>query len=550
LTTTMFESLLTPTQDARRNDVPLTSDTVSDLDIPVMARAMAHIAATENDIVAVLGVLPQDEATIRYRQETVQSLWKDQALLSKLQDSVGPMRELTLFSRAQQEARPLLEAVWRLGELELYVELVLTLGEALSAAAGRQALGGGLSRLLEELRQRGSDPMFVELAAELPSLRAGLKQHQSITLGINLDNRLRPVEAALLSINEKPFREGQLLSGFFGAGGDPYVTQTPLHGTPQRSRDGVVYERLPLAPLFQELDTVMKSVLRPLARRLRSYVSVNSEVFRRLSSEIAFFAAVISHLKRLDADGYPMCFPSLRPADERVAIFRNLYNLRLASHWMSEKAPNTMVRNDAVFDDSARLHVLTGPNGGGKTTFTQAVGMAVALGQNGFPVPAEQAVLSPVDRLFTHFAGEEQISDEIGRFEEEARRLAAIFSDLSDRSMVLLNEPLSSTGPNEAEQIAGAVLCGLAAAGARGIFTTHFHHLASVAEGIGSASGSASGNTAIGTLNAGVRMIDGKAERTYRIESGPPSGHSYAEDIAKRYGIDRDSLERRFGAPQ
>ena len=200
-----------------------------------------------------------------------------------------------------------------------------------------------------------------------------------------------------------------------------------------------------------------------------------------------------------------------------------------------------MVLNDLAFDDTARLFVLTGPNGGGKTTFTQAAGIAMVLGQNGFPVPAREAELSPVDRLYTHFSGEEEISDEIGRFEDEARRLSVIFDTITPRSMVLLNEPLASTGPHEAERIAGTVLGGLAAAGVCGIFTTHFHQVAA-----GVADTDPRRGSIVGTLNAGVRMSEGKAERTYAISGGPPSGHSYADDIAQQYGIDSESLKRRL----
>jgi DNA mismatch repair ATPase MutS len=253
---------------------------------------------------------------------------------------------------------------------------------------------------------------------------------------------------------------------------------------------------------------------------------------------------VINHLREIEAAGYPMSFPRLLPADDRRASFRGLYNLRLASHWTAADAPNTMVFNDVIFDDDARIHVLTGPNGGGKTTFTQAVGMAVILGQNGFPVPARESALSPVDRLYTHFSGEEEISDEIGRFEDEAKRLSAIFDTITSHSMVLLNEPLASTGPHEAERIAAAVLGGLATVGVRGVFTTHYHRLAATASHEDVVSRHRS---AIGTLNAGVRMANGKAERTYCISSGPPSGQSYADDIARQYGIDSESLNTRLG---
>ena len=545
----MFTSLLTPPVDTlnSRSAEPLSADAVRDLDIAELARRMDHPGTSQGAVTALLSELPQDAAAITYRQEVVRTLWDNPTLLAALSESVGPMRELTVFAHSGQETdKPLLEAVWRLGELELYVQLIRTLRDELAPFVRTTSPDGGIARLHDELQRRSDDPMFREMAATLPELRSGLKLHQSVTIGINLDNKLRPVEAALLSINSQPFREAQFLSSVFGAaGGDPYVTQTPLHSTPTAADlPGYASETLPLAPLFQELDTVMKAVLRPLARRLRAYVGVNTELLRHIAPEIAFYAAVITQLKEVEAAGYPLCFPHLLPASDRAVRFSGLYNLRLAAHWAAEGSSHEMVFNDVTFDDDARLYVLTGPNGGGKTTFTQAIGMAIVLGQNGFPVPAGEAEFSPVDRLYTHFAGEEDISDEIGRFEDEARRLSAIFDTVTSSSLILLNEPLASTGPHEAERIASAVLGGLSQAGVRGVFTTHFHQLAASADRIGEASRRAA---QIGTLSAGVRIVNGRAERTYEIVSGAPSGQSYADDIARRYGIDRESLSRRLG---
>ncbi|MFW5737824.1 MAG: hypothetical protein ACOCYX_02850, partial [Spirochaetota bacterium] len=121
------------------------------------------------------------------------------------------------------------------------------------------------------------------------------------------------------------------------------------------------------------------------------------------------------------------------------------------------------------------------------------------------------------------------------------------FDRVTNRSLVLLNEPLSSTGPREAERIATSVLAGLSLAGTRGVFTTHFHELAHNAARVSAeVAGEDSRASMVGTLNAGVRYDNGRARRTYRITAGPPAGSSFAEDVARRYGIDRESLGRRL----
>jgi DNA mismatch repair protein MutS len=543
----MFSSLLAPPGREHSRRPRLSDEAVHDLDLRAIAAGMNHRSTHETALLRTLVELPQDHDEIVYRQETARCFWQNPELCAAMDELVSTMQELTVFSRSGQETeRPLLEAIWRLGELELYVDLVGRTREVLERVPEPST---GLSALLGELREREADPAFAELRRELPALRAGIKLHQSVTIGVNLDDKLRPVEAALLSVNDQRFRESHFLSGFLGkATGNPYVTTTPLSRTPgTEAVFGGAVEKLPLAPLFEELDSVLRSMLRPLAKKLRSYVTVSTDLFRRLFPEIAFFLGATSYLRSVAEAGYPVAFPTILATERPVSGFRGLYNLRLASHWLSRAGVERMVGNDVAFDDAARLFVLTGPNGGGKTTFTQAVGIATVLGQSGLPVPAESAEITPVDSIFTHFAAEEELDDELGRFEEEARRVSALFDRVTSRSLVLLNEPLASTGPREAELIAADVLTGLALAGSRGVFTTHFHGLAHDASRISAeAAAQSSRASVVGTLNAGVRYEGRRARRTYRIAAGPPAGSSFAEDVARHYGIDRESLGRRL----
>ena len=520
--------------------VTLPAAAVHDLALDWLAHELVQPGTSESSVRRLLSELPQDPREIRYRQEVMQALRRDRRLTERLVKVAHQMRELTAFARTGQESeRPLLEAIWRLGELELYVELV----ESLAATVKPVTPECEAFRLLgEELERRRIDPAFDALRTELPGLRAGLKLHQSLTIGVNLDDRLRPVEAALLSVNDQRFREGQFMHGFLGkAIGDPYVTRTPLHrSTGAELQPGRPTDRLPLAPLFEELDDMLRAMLRPLARQLRSYMSVNTEIFRRLLPELGFYLGAVRYFHGLERQE-PLCFPEILEPAERTLSFTGLYNLRLAGH-RTGKHTAPLVGNDISFDEDARVYVLTGPNGGGKTTFTQAVGIATVLGMCGLPVPAVAARLSPVDRLHTHFPVEETVEDELGRFEEEAQRISQLFDSVTDRSLVLLNEPLASTGPSEAQRIAASVLSGLRAAGSLAVFTTHFHDLAMTAQEI---NGAVDGASRIGTLSAGVRWENGRAERTYRITREPPSGTSYADDIARRYAIDRETLLER-----
>jgi hypothetical protein len=538
----VFHSLLTP-PDAEPNRIVLPPDTIRDLGLEELAHAIGRAGTGPSAVLQLLTHLPQDPGEISYRQSVLRSFWEDRHLCEQMRSIVQSMRELTHVGRTESETdRPLLASIWRLGELELYVELLEDLSTLLNEHPRNSE---GLQLLAAEVATRRADPAYQELRKELPALRDGLKLHQSVTVGINLDDKLRPVEAALLSLNAQKYRQGQFLSGFFKrAAGDEFLTQTPLH----RNYEGDPFDltgkpRMPLSPLFEELDSVLKTMLKPLARELRKYIGVNTSLMRALVPEIGFYLGAVDYFRFLEQAGYPICFPEISSPARRRSSFDALYNVRLASRWAESRGANRMVGNSLRMDDEARLYVLTGPNGGGKTTFTQAVGMASVLGQVGLAVPAERAEISPLDGIYTHFQTEENYEDEIGRFEDEARRLSAIFDAVAERSLVLLNEPLSSTSPDEAEAINQSLLEALRIAGARGLVTTHFHGLARACPSINE---SIDGESHLATLSAGTRTEHGRTERTFRIEAADPDGRSYAHEISLRYGLDSDSLRSRL----
>lgn len=539
----MFQSLLTPPDapDAGQTVVP--ADAVRDLALEEIAHAIGRAGTTPSVVLRLLTHLPLSHRVIEYRQQIIRSLWEDEALCNSVREILQSMKELTLFGRTGSETdRPLLASIWRLGELELYVELVRKLGTLL---AQRSPASEGLKLLEEELTSRASDAAFVELTRALPELRKGLKLHQSVTIGINLDDKLRPVEAALLSVNPQRYRQGQFLSGFFRqAVGDEFLTRTYIHQNVADDPFGLQSrEKLPLSPLFDELDSVLKAMLKPLARELRKYLGVNTALMRGIVPELGFYIGAVDYFRFLRDAGFAVCFPALAPAADRRSRFTGLYNARLASRWGESRTASVMVGNSVSMDEHARLYVLTGPNGGGKTTFTQAIGIATVLGQAGLAVPAERAELSPVDAILTHFQTDENYEDEIGRFEDEARRLSALFDGIGGCSLVLLNEPLASTSPDEAEAINRSLLEALCVGGARGVVTTHFHGLARSCTTINS---SVDGLSAVGTLSAGTRVVQGKTERTFQIQEADPEGQSYALEITRRYGLDRESLRSRI----
>ena len=189
-----------------------------------------------------------------------------------------------------------------------------------------------------------------------------------------------------------------------------------------------------------------------------------------------------------------------------------------------------IIKNDIDFDDKRRIYILTGPNRGGKTIFTQAVGLAMMMAQWGVYVPAESAQISPCDNMFTHFPADENDTVDLGRLGEESKRLSEIFEAATSRSFMLMNESLATTSVAEGLFIAKDVVKAMRYLGVRCIFNTHMHELARSLDELNT---SIEGDSLVESLVTGVQH----GERSFKVAVMPPQGVSYAKDIAKKYGV-------------
>ena len=284
------------------------------------------------------------------------------------------------------------------------------------------------------------------------------------------------------------------------------------------------------------IEDVFKSSVRGWRNIVGEYVIDNTDFLLKLLPEIEFVTRSAELIKKLS--GHPGCkvaIPELAPVEEKAFSAKELYNPRVALAIDDE-----IVTNDFEFDDDARIYVLTGPNRGGKSVITVAVGAAQALCQLGLPVPAESARISPVDAIFTHFPEGADDTIDKGRLGEECARLREIFDSVSGNSMILLDESLSSTGAYVAAYIASEILSGFAVLRCRGIFSTHLHELAASVGEINLRSAERSG-IRIDTLVAGIE----EGKRSFKIYRAKPDGKSYARDIADKYGLSFDTLMER-----
>lgn len=539
-------SLLWP-DGASRTRAALNDSAASDLGVTELARAIAFEPRQEERVRATLLALCDDAAVITYRQEVLDDLMHNAALAEGLQTLLPSLNQLGFYGNPGRPNEPALQqTLFRLGELELYVDCVERL-RALLLAQGEGLRANALIRLRDALGAIEQDPAFQALRAELPDMLSKVRNIGSVTIGVNLDAHMLPMEATLLSINGHRFKGSgiQLIDKLLGK-----KDEGGTHGLARLHRialpNGMPYtrENMLLVPLFKDLSDVLEAVSRPIADALARYARLSGQGLIALESEISFYLGAIRLIRKMQAAGMPMCRPEIAPNGAREFSAHELFNinfaLRLLGHDPQADLRGQIVLNDAAFNDTSRIFILTGPNQGGKTTFITAVGLIHVLAQAGLHVPASAARLSPCDAIHTHFAKDEQPSLESGRLGEEAKRLSEIFGRATRHSLALLNESLSSTSPNESLFLARDVVRGLRLLGARAIFATHLHGLAEEVEPINA---STPGESAVASLVSVVEQDGEDGRRTYRIVAGPPAGLSHARDIARRYGISFEQIE-------
>lgn len=545
-------SLLWPDHTARSHTWKLSTSCSRDLEWEDILSTLAQYAPSRTAIREVVNQLCSDPEVIIYRQDVLHDLWHHQALTDRLETLLPDIGALDAYRSSVDRQRSTLQDVtWRLGELDQLVTCVSGLHNMFDQV-GDQLRAPGWLTLRDRVIHIAQDDVYVNLVRELPDMLEIIRSKASVTIGINLDNHLRPVATTLLSVNDKPFTSSSFMDRLLGRHAADFKGIGPLHSVAalevQRNPLGLEPQAQPinpmLVPLFRDLARVLETVCRPIARTLRQYITLQSSFLAGLSSEIAFYLAAVRLMQQLQKHGLPLCRPKIVPMTQRICDLQDGYNLNLALHLMNRGQINDVVKNDLQMDDNGRILILTGPNQGGKTTYVQMVGVCQILAQLGLWVPAAQAQISPVDGIYTHYPLEENSAKATGRFGDEAQRLSEIFTAATRHSLLLFNESLASTNSSESLYIAQDIVRVLKRMGTRALFATHLHELAADVDTLNEQTPGESRVLSLvaSRIEAGA---DGM-QRSYKILPGQPMGRSYAREIASKYGIGYEQLMARL----
>ncbi|MHB1484201.1 MAG: MutS-related protein [Saccharofermentanales bacterium] len=421
-------------------------------------------------------------------------------------------------------------SIYAIKEIEIFVDSINFLYEKIKNIKTVSKAMMNFQNVIIDYCQSNS---FTNLTAELSKASKKICNAKSVTIGVNLDPQLNPIEAGIISVNDELFISGNIVDRLLRVEfkTKEYTCQSPL--SPIRKNVSVTENAAVNMAFNHALNKIFFNAIASWKPVIKRYVSEESNFLCGLLDELKFIQSCIESLNELKSLGLPLCKPVITKEKEKIL---GLYNPLVAAKLKREESKQ-IVKNDISFDDDGKIYILTGPNQGGKSVFTSAAGFAYSMLHLGLLIPANDAEMRIIDGIFTHFPQKDENSLGKGRLGEECSHISSINNYLTADSLFLFDEALSSTSGSEAVYIATDILAAYGIIGVKGIFATHLHDLATKTNQINEMSNNKS---KVDNLCAIIDLDTN--EREYIVKRQAPDGLSYARDIARQYGLGIDEI--------
>lgn len=564
-------SLLFPTLEEEKYK-QLSETACHDLGLDVLCHELTPDTKEQNVIMNILSNMTSDPQVALYRQKIFVDILRLPDMRKRMCELFEKIEYIRSFSSGHMETDEKVgfwHLMHRLAELDDYIKCV----EEMKACLSEENMQSeGLQNFRKFIEELYDEACFEEMKKDIAELKTKASNIQSVTLGINVNERFEAVSMGLVSINNKPFKKSGIVSNFADAisskdkiqegsdwNGDMHFTQVDrvhsgsvssfientggflaLRSTPfvdANIRSTIVQnaENDGTTNTTFYLDKVINKMLDSLVKKLRDVLTKYSDVaiinISKTIPEFLYYIRFAEYISNKLYAGFKFCEPQILDSEEVSMKAKGLYNLKLAE---SIGKFSDLVCNDLNFDKNNTVYILTGANRGGKTTITQAIGLMYVLAQGGIYVPALSFEYKPVDCIYTHFPADEDKTMDLGRFGEECVRFKNIYSECTKDSLILLNETFSTTSFEEGFYIAKDSVRALLKKGARTIYNTHMHKLAAEIDELNSDDNEVKASSIV--------MKSDNGKRSFKVEINAPEGMSYAKDIAEKYGVTFEML--------
>ncbi len=295
---------------------------------------------------------------------------------------------------------------------------------------------------------------------------------------------------------------------------DDYVRRQTLKST----------ERFITPELKEFEDKVLSAKERALSREKALY----DELLETLLESLQDMQKCAEGLAELDtlccfaerADTLNFCQPEFHA--------RSGINIIAGRHPVVEQVcQDSFIPNNCKLNDQQRMLIITGPNMGGKSTYMRQTALIVLMAHIGSYVPADKAVIGPVDRIFTRIGASDDLASGRSTFMVEMTEAANILNNATDKSLVLMDEIGRGTSTFDGLSLAWACAENLAIESRPyTLFATHYFELTSMVDEVKSVK-----NVHLDAVEHGDSIVF-----MHAVKDGP-ANQSYGLQVAKLAGV-------------
>ena len=252
----------------------------------------------------------------------------------------------------------------------------------------------------------------------------------------------------------------------------------------------------------------------------------NNDLFN-IAKEFRFYYIYLQFINKIKNDNLKFSIPNI--SDSFIENSNNSFDLALAYKYLREN--RTIITNSYVINKNEKTIIISGPNQGGKTTFTRQFGQLHYLLKLGVPVQGENNNIHLVDGIYSFFKTEENLDNLDGKLKIELEAVKKILANASNNSIILFNEIFASTTAEDGLKIANLVLDEINNLGSFCVFVTFLSELKN--------------RDGVVLMCSNVEEAN-KEIRTYKITRTESFDSAYPSSIQAKYGLTYDNIRRRI----
>ena len=443
--------------------------------------------------------MPKRPETIRYRRSITGDFQKEEvrnafALYSSAIERVEKYEKKSHYSNYSCQKEK-----WHLDALCLYTDAV----EALSAFLnGQEGLSEAMQELVAYLNSCRSSDEFITAKEKGNELK---EQMETRPISFSLQKGKVIVEEE----EEGESFDRRMVHAF------------RLAATPENTHAAEENQELTL--LERTLaKRIMK--LRGWGKAMQQLMEISMDpVLLQLARDVKYYLGFFQLVDDMKEKGYSFCMPV---EGERMQIQAG-YDAAMAI-----KSDDPVIRNDFHIEEGERFFVITGANGGGKTTFARMIGQILYFCRMGLLVPCEQAVIPHFQQILSHFSNEESEISGRGKLVEELERLQPMMKKENEKSFVILNELFTTAATLDAGIMGRKVLDFFMELDCYGIYVTHIQSLAEKRQGV---------------VSMVAELKEDHHTRSFKIARKPAREGEYEDSLITKYHMTYEQMKAVVG---